>query len=392
MKVAVCQIGARHRYAVPDMLESSGLLGAFYCDANAAHPLFRMGGKIGLLMGRSCPPTIPKSKIFSTIKPNFYIWQRHIFGRGLKSDDFIEQGRLFSKWILRHWDDSCDLLLTFSRINSDLARQLKARGVRNAVDVIISPLTERILTREYARRPEWSPPGHGLPPEQVAREEAYWRDTISAADVLLCPSAWVADGVLTLAPEAGPKIRLVPYGCSIDFGAARNIPTPGKVIFCGNDPCRKGLAYLAEAAELLAKSHPDIRIEVIGALDERFRHDSRCAFLHFVGKCGREEMIRHYLSADVMVLPSLSEGFAAVIAEAVCAGVPCVVTRESGSGIVDGRDGRVVPAASAEALAEAIVGIVANRELRQRMSDACVSQRDFYSRESWRKRLVEALA
>ena len=391
MKIAVCQLGARHRYAIPRMLEEAGCLAAFYCDVNADHPLIRLFRSFFPgIDGRRCEG-VPSGKIHSTMLPNLMLEWRKRFRPMLDSEDFIVQGELFSRWIDRHWTDEADVLFTFSRINTDLARKLKGRGVRNVVDVIISPLTERILSREYCENSAWGPAENPFPPERVAREENLWRESIAVADLLLCPSQWVADGVLALAPEAVSKIRLVPYGCSIAYGVRRNVPTQGKIIFCGNDPLRKGLPYLARAATILKKRNPSIRIQVAGDWPLVFREDSRCADLEFLGKLSGAEMIQAYLSADVFLLPSLSEGFAGVVAEAICAGLPCVVTRESGSGVVDGRDGLVIPSRSASAIADAVETIVEDRQLRGRMAEACLAQRNFYSASAWRTRLMQAL-
>lgn len=395
MQVIVCQIGARHRYAVPRMLEEEGCLAAFYCDGCAANPII----KHGWLMQRFFPRVgerqvigVAGHKIHSTLLPNLFLKAVGLLHKPLTSDDFFAQGKLFSRWIARQKRPAADWLITYGRLNSELAELWRGRGIKNAVDVIISPLTEEIMAEEIRINPQWSAGLVGnYSPERIVKERNHWLKTLAVADILLCPSQWVADGILKISPEARPKIRLVPYGCSIDYGSRVNQPVPGKVIFCGNEPLRKGLAYLAEAALMLKQSNPEIQIEVIGAIDPEICRDPRCAALKFVGKLSRQQMIEMYLSADVFVLPSLSEGFAGVVAEAVTAGLPCVVTPESGSGIVDGHDGLIVESRSAAAIAAAVRKIVVDRDLRGQMSAACLAQRPFYSAQAWKERLMNAL-
>lgn len=394
-KVIVCQIGARHRYAVPQMLEEENSLAALYCDGCAANPVIKYGWFWKYfsphVLARHVSG-VPSHKIHSTLLPNLFLKMLGVLHKPLTSDDFMAQGKLFTRWILRQKLPDADILLTYGRLNSDLAPVLQKRGIKNVVDVIISPLTEQIMAEEAQKNPSW---GHKLvannSPEWIIKEQNYWLETLSVADILLCPSQWVIDGVLKIAPEAKSKIRLVPYGCSIDYQDRRNKPLVGKVIFCGNEPFRKGLVYLAEAAIMLKETNPEISIEVIGAINPEIRRDPRCAALEFKGKFSRQQIIDTYLSADVFVLPSLSEGFAGVVAEAVAAGVPCVVTKESGSGVVDGRDGLVVESRNAAAIAAAICKIVSNRALRDKMSSECLKQREFYSMQAWKKRLMATL-
>lgn len=397
MKVVVCQIGSRHRYAVPQIFEQAGMLSVFFCDACTENHLLGQVAKLlpdkirrSLLERKT---GVPAKKIYSTILPNIVIAVLKIFRGKLTADDFVFQSRIFDYRILLHGLPEADVLFTFSRTNYILVRKLKSRNVKNVVDVIISPATEQIMTKEYCRNSTWATITHGLQlsEAQLKRNLQYWKRTISMADLLLCPSQWVVDGILAIAPEASPRIRLVPYGCSIDYGEERNVPILGKVVFCGNEPVRKGLSYLAEAALILRESDPDIQIQVIGAIDEKICRDPLCRGLKFLGKMSQEEMKKQYLSADVFVLPSLSEGFAGVIAEAVTAGVPCVVTRESGSRIQHEYDGLVIESRSADAIANAVRRIVRDRVLRSRMSEACLEQREYYTFEAWKKRLIEAV-
>ena len=102
-------------------------------------------------------------------------------------------------------------------------------------------------------------------------------------------------------------------------------------------------------------------------------------------------MKEEYLSADVFVLPSLSEGFAAVVAEAIGAGCPVIVTKEAGSPIVYEREGLIVPSRDVGALADVIERIITDRSLRSACSANCLKQISFYSEEQWQRRLVAAL-
>jgi glycosyltransferase involved in cell wall biosynthesis len=89
----------------------------------------------------------------------------------------------------------------------------------------------------------------------------------------------------------------------------------------------------------------------------------------FVGELRNNELPRYYSMADVFVLPSVHEGFGIVKLEAFAFGVPVIVTNGGGAveGVNHGENGFVVPLNQPKKLAEAIITILANPELKESM-------------------------
>ena len=77
-----------------------------------------------------------------------------------------------------------------------------------------------------------------------------------------------------------------------------------------------------------------------------------------------DEMAR----ADIFCLPSLAEGSATSIFEAMANGLPVVTTLSSGSVVADGVEGFIVAERDGAAIADAVERIVGDRVLRDRMS------------------------
>ena len=102
-------------------------------------------------------------------------------------------------------------------------------------------------------------------------------------------------------------------------------------------------------------------------------------------------MTKEFLSADVFVLPTLAEGSAGVIYEALAAGVPIVTTRSAGSVITNGVEGLIVPERDPLALAEAIQSVIENRNLREAMALASKKTSARYTEAAWSGRLCEVL-
>jgi glycosyltransferase involved in cell wall biosynthesis len=76
--------------------------------------------------------------------------------------------------------------------------------------------------------------------------------------------------------------------------------------------------------------------------------------------------------ATVLVLPSRSEGLGRVIIEALCRGRPVVGSRVGGIAdlLEDGVNGVLVEPGDTEALAEALVRVLSNRTLVERLAEA----------------------
>jgi glycosyltransferase involved in cell wall biosynthesis len=113
--------------------------------------------------------------------------------------------------------------------------------------------------------------------------------------------------------------------------------------------------------------------------------------VRFLGPLRRPDFLKELRSSSVFVLPTLAEGSASVIFEALCSGVPVVTTRSAGSVVTDGKEGRIVPERDPEALAEAVREIVSDRELRASMSAQALRTAADYTEDRWQERLVQAL-
>jgi phosphatidylinositol alpha-1,6-mannosyltransferase len=91
--------------------------------------------------------------------------------------------------------------------------------------------------------------------------------------------------------------------------------------------------------------------------------------VRFLGGVSDRELGRLYRSAGVFAMPSRQEGFGLVYAEAMWHGLPCIgSTLDAASEVItDGATGRLVPYGGVEPLADAIIELLSNRGLAERM-------------------------
>lgn len=139
---------------------------------------------------------------------------------------------------------------------------------------------------------------------------------------------------------------------------------------------QKGHRYLIEAAATVVGRCPDAHFLLIG--DGELRH----ALAGQVKALGLEEHVhllgtRHDVPellavCDLFALPSLWEGLAMALVEAMAAGLPVVATNVSGTRqvVVEGVTGLLVPPADAAQLAESLVALLENPALAREMGAA----------------------
>ena len=149
-----------------------------------------------------------------------------------------------------------------------------------------------------------------------------------------------------------------------------------RILFAGFIRPEKGIEYLLDAVAALPVDIP-WELEIIGPREFReyaWKLEDR-AFLRRIREHIRwsgyvpngKPLLDRMRAADLLVLPSLSEGTPHVLVEARASGLPCIATKVGGvpSCVTDGHDSLLVPPKDPAALARAIERVVRDGELRR---------------------------
>jgi len=151
------------------------------------------------------------------------------------------------------------------------------------------------------------------------------------------------------------------------------------VLFVGRfNESRKGLRYLLEALALVRREFPDVLLLVVGPGDpQRYERQIERAELgenvRFVGPVPEELLPSYYTACDVFCAPATGgESFGIVLLEAMASGRPVVASDIRGFRFVlrHGVEGLLVERKNAEALALALVHLLADPHLRERLGKA----------------------
>lgn len=383
-RVTVIQQGARRNYIYARLLEADGLLRNLICDTAwpAGHiPWYvrtfaqLVPSMAGPLARRVVGMVDPK-RVKACFLPNVARFVKYLVHEE-KAYAIIDEALAWSCGM--NAVSGADVVLNYQGNGGSLLQRAKGRGAVIVTDFIITPLNKEIEAEEQRNWPGWETTA------VTQREMAFYRRRVTRileiSDLYLCPSQSVARDLANLPSFDSRKARIVPYGLS---GVLKRRPQPelGRVLFAGTAGLRKGIPYLAEAARILKQRKTGIDIVVAGAVSSTIRFRPETRDLIFLGKLDREQMADEFARADIFCLPSLAEGSATVIFEAMAFGIPIVTTISSGSVVENGVEGYIVPERDGKATADAIERIYSNRERRGEMSKAALRTAVRYSDEN----------
>ena len=213
----------------------------------------------------------------------------------------------------------------------------------------------------FARKPD-------LRPEIV--------DALNRVARVICVGSALERSVRSLGVDA--PIEVIPNGVDTALfspgdreTAARRLgldPDRPRVLFVGWFVPVKGIGYLIDAMPRVMAAFPECELVLLGARpgsgdSGRYRSAIEGAGIaantRIVETRPHDELPDWIRASDVLVLPSVAEGFGLVAAEAMAAGRPVVATRCGGpEDIVTGGTGRLVPPRDPETLAEALVAVI----------------------------------
>lgn len=170
------------------------------------------------------------------------------------------------------------------------------------------------------------------------------------------------------------------YGHMIDKGLVRSqlgLATDTRLIASVATLKRqKGHRYLIEALASIMPRYPDVHVLLIGdgplreELQLQVKRSDLEAHMHFLGS--RHDVPELLAASDLFVLPSLWEGLAMALLEAMASGLPIVASQVSGTvqAIIPNQSGILVPPGDADSLARAIERLLDSPEQAQAMGEA----------------------
>jgi glycosyltransferase involved in cell wall biosynthesis len=199
-----------------------------------------------------------------------------------------------------------------------------------------------------------------------------------------------------------PAAKFVVSSCGVDLdpflkAPGRNLSNPLldsiTVVWAGRIVPIKNLDMLLDAAALIEKTKPGLKYLIAGDGESSEKSQERTKKLklknvHFLGY--QTDMPEIFKDSDIFVLTSLNEGFGRVLVEAMACGLAIIATNVGGVPeiIEDQINGLLIPSCNHKLLAESIIILAENREMRQKMGIINRKKAEFYSITNYINRVI----
>ncbi|WP_035333222.1 glycosyltransferase family 4 protein [Dyadobacter crusticola] len=222
--------------------------------------------------------------------------------------------------------------------------------------------TRKLIREEAERLPEWAGTLGGAVSDSEQKLERKTRE-LELADLVVTPSDFVAGSV----PVSGSRqVIKSHFGSPASGGVFNRAPATGRplrVLFAGSMGQRKGLGDLFEAIKLL--NTREIELVVLGSLQEKLSfYQKQLPTMTYEAPRPHSQVLQLMAECDVLCLPSIIEGRALVMQEAMSQGMPVIITPNTGGEdlVIEGETGFLVPIRSPDSIASRLQWLLDHRE------------------------------
>ncbi|HEV7503813.1 MAG TPA: glycosyltransferase family 4 protein [Thermoanaerobaculia bacterium] len=373
MKVLVTHPGRQHSHQAALALEEAGMLAGYWAGVPAVELHRRwIPDRLWRRFVRYAPVPLPAQRVrWAPWVPAL----RRLGDRALPSrlaawTDFLAC-RLFDRWAAARLRPRTAAGAVVACEISALATFRKAR--RLGMVTILDAAATHHRTQDRLH-------GFAEPAALHRRITAVKDAEIALADHVLTVSELARQSYL----EAGvppERVHCVSLGVDVDLFAPGEEQVEAQdgegttFVFVGAASRIKGLDLLLEAFARVRGAKPVARLLLIGPPGDAssLLGPPVPAGVTVLGPLSQADLARRLRAADCLVLPSRNESFGMVVPEALAAGLPVLVSDRAGAAalIQEGRNGWVVPAGDAGALARRMLHAAGSREELCRMREAC---------------------
>lgn len=252
-----------------------------------------------------------------------------------------------------------------------------------------------VRQRELSAWPELAAPGDRHFERHFARRQERRLREMALADVVVCNSRITAESHIAAGADRD-HILTVPLGAPSPIGEVKVDASRERralrVVYAGAFKLLKGAHYLLEAWRRLDAGR-NARLDVYGSMQLPRRLLARqCEGIEFHGPVPQSLLFEAFEQADVLVFPTLSDGFGMVVSEAMSRGLPVITTDMAGaSDLVTPDNGLIVPSADAAALAEALQWCLDNRQRLKEMRHHALATARRRQWSDFRRELIAGL-
>jgi glycosyltransferase involved in cell wall biosynthesis len=284
------------------------------------------------------------------------------------------ESHLYTMRVARRYVPGADAIYAYEYTALEAFQRAEAEGVARILDFpsLNSRKYEMLQREEKQRFPELVTCNDAYFNRKFEMRQARRDQEMEAADVIIANSSLTRQS--HIAGGASPdRIFAVPYGAppALERLGERAEDHIGRLrlLWAGTFGLRKGAHYLLDAWRM-GKLGRVTTLEIFGAITL-----PSCLVgalpdgvtLH--GSVDQATLFSAFDRSDALIFPTLSDGFGMVVTEALARGLPVITTNQAGAAdlIVHGKNGLIVEAGDAKAIADVVMWCLDNRSALQAM-------------------------
>lgn len=382
-KFLIYHVGARDHYSVAKFFAAKGYLEVLMTDywLNIKTNLLPL--KVQKLISRRFEPQLKSQKVFSfSFLEIFYTYFKkkkitNSFERWLFNDQY------FTAFVIKKIKQKSlkpKVIWGYTNANLEVLEYFKDKPVfkiHNQIDPGIEYY--HIQQNLWQNNKEMEDQPELITKEFHDRIKNEW----DLANLIIVNSAYSKKSLVKHGVNS-EKIEVLPLIINQDFvNQDKKFNKKLIVAFVGNINLVKGFLLFINVAKRL---HENIEFVAIGnfKLKQEIK-DATSDFINYTGQLPKIEMIEWYKKIDILIFPSLCDGFGMVQLEAMKNGIPVLATINCGEVVQDGFNGKII--ASQDDAIKSVEFLNRNREELSKYSQNAINTVKQFSEEEFGKSL-----
>ena len=358
MKVYLVCIKSHHFNTARELYKQNNLTSLY-----TGYPLFKFKDE----------ELIPKQKIISipqTVTPFMFLDKYKLWPYRKFRDQFSFLTHQHIDYSVRKNIYEPVILISYCGLGLHSFRKNKKLGGINICDKGSTHIEyqDEIMREEFLR---YGIKYQGIYQRRIDKEVREYQEAV----FITVPSKCVYDSFVKKGiPEK--KLKMIRYGARIsrfkpvDIGINNKKYTKKKdfeILFVGSFGIRKGAIDILEAFKSF--DHPNKVLTIIGSISKNVKKllkKYETENIKIMGTIRNDLLVNYYQKSDVLLLPSIEEGSAVVILEAMSSGCPVIVSNNAGADYINhGKNGFIVPIRSPNKICEYLHKISEDNSLKE---------------------------
>lgn len=276
-------------------------------------------------------------------------------------------GRAVAKFAIKN---KVDAVIMYDSTATECFAFLKEQAPHIIRILDVSIVHRQFMKINFERDINQTQDKHIMLEEAILWQDKYMKDynqEVKDSNYFFAPSQIVKKSLIYVGANE-ESIKIIPYGVDINkfqYIQKQKHDLPLNLIYVGQVNYRKGIHHLLK---VISQFNPlMVTLNLAGEYDRNsklYLQYRNCKNINFLGFITRDVLADYYQKSDMFVLPTLGEGFALVVLEALSTGTPVISSDWAGGNdiIVNGKNGYVFRSGNDDELRHIIQYMIDNIE------------------------------